>query len=139
MITVHDNNVYAINIRCEDKEIILHTEFLEKDPPEYIDIIFKNVIAHHFKHIWPGNILLNIKELDPDDFYSEYERDLKTARKFGLPISVESADIFKTGINENGLQIYGIDPSYGLSGWVISSGVAYLAKLEKRTFAKHDT
>jgi hypothetical protein len=135
MRSIHDNNVYAIDIRCEDKEIILRTEFLEKDLPEYTDVIFKNAIAHHFEHIWQGNILLDIEELDPQDFYSDYELELKNARKYGLPISVETADAFKVDVEEGGLKIYGIDPSYGFSGWVICSDIEYLDKEKKNTLA----
>ena len=70
MKSIHDNNIYAISIRCEEKIIILHTEYYEIDPPEYTDILFENAILHHFEHTREGNILLDIEEENPDDFYN---------------------------------------------------------------------
>lgn len=138
MRSIHDNNIYAINIWCEENEIILHTEFHERDPSEYTDIIFENAIAHYFEHVWEGNILLGIEEFNPIDFYNDYESRLKEDHKYGLPISVDSADIFSSEIKDKKLKIYVIDSSYGMSGWVICSKMGFKAVDNKRFLAYRD-
>jgi hypothetical protein len=124
---IHDNNIYAIDILCEAQKVILHTEYRYDEPAEYTDIIFSNAAAYQFEHIRQGNIVLDIEEFNPIEFYSDYAAALKEEDKYGLPISVKSADIFSAAITRNELKIYVIYSSYGMSGWIICS------KMELRT------
>ena len=135
MRSIHDNNIYRISIGCENKRIILHTEYSAIDPPEYTDVVFNNVICHHFEHIWEGNILLDIEDVDTNAFYTDYESWLKSEEKYGFPVSVSSIDKFESEISSKGLKIYIINPSYGMWGWVICSNVEYQAKDKKLSLA----
>jgi hypothetical protein len=135
MKSIHDNNVYAISIQCEEKVIILHTEYHHADPPEYTDILFDNAIFHHFEHVREGNILLDIEEADPTEFYNDHGIWLKNEQKFGVPISVESVDQFVSHIKTKGLKIYIINPSYGMWGWVICLKIKYKTKENKMPLA----
>jgi hypothetical protein len=42
----------------------LHTVFRDREPHEFTDIIFHDVMAHHFEHVLPGNILFDVEEAD---------------------------------------------------------------------------
>ena len=86
MISIHDNNVFAIDIRCEEKVIVLHTEFREGTLPECVDVVFSGVVAHRFDHVLDGNILLEITESQPGAFYEENSSYLREFQKYGLPI-----------------------------------------------------
>ena len=135
MRSIHDNNVFAINIHCEKKKIILHTEYYEGEDPEYTDVVFVNAIAHFFEHIWKGNILYGIEEFNPIDFYNDYESRLRFEHKYGFPISIESADIFSSEMHDKNLKTYIIDSSYGMSGWVICLKIKLRAKANKEPLA----
>ena len=63
--SVHDNHVYSYKVDCEHKTLILHTAFRDKEAPEFTDIVFNIVLAHHFEHVLPGNILFDVEEIDP--------------------------------------------------------------------------
>lgn len=135
MTSIHDNNVYAVNILCGDKKIILHTEFIEKEPFEYTDVIFSGVITHQFNNVWEGNILLDIEKQNPTEFYNYFESDLKQKREYGLRIPTESADLFSSGVESNKLKIFEIFSSYGLSGWVICKDMNFKERVYRKTEA----
>lgn len=126
MISIHDNNVFAIDIRCKERVIILHTEFREGRPPEYVDVVFSGVTAHHFNHVLDGNILFDITESPPQAFYEENKKYLREFRRYGLPINCDNSKIFEEQILKENLRIFEINPSYGLFGWVIAANLEYL-------------
>jgi hypothetical protein len=126
MISVHDNNVFAIDIRCEEKVIVLHTEFREGTPPEYVDVVFSGVVAHHFNHVLDGNILFDTTEETPQTFYEENKKYLREFRRYGLPINCDDSKAFVEQIIQQNLRIFEINPSYGLFGWVIAAKMEYV-------------
>ena len=126
MISIHDNNVYAIDIQCKEKAIILHTEFREGKLTEYVDVVFSGVTAHHFYHVLDGNILFDITESPPQNFYEENKKYLQEFSRYGLPINCDSSKIFEEQIKKENLRIFEINPTYGLSGWVIAENLEYL-------------
>ena len=60
--SVHDNIVYAYKVDCRHRLIVLHTAYRDREPQEFTDIVFKDVIAHHFEHVLQENILFDIEE-----------------------------------------------------------------------------
>ena len=128
MISIHDNNVFAIDIRCEEKVIVLHTEFREGTPPEYVDVVFSGVVAHHFNHVLDGNILLDITEWQPRAFYEENSRYLLEFQKYGLPIDCGNSETFVEHFIQANLRVFIIYASYGMSGWVIAENLEYVER-----------
>lgn len=41
--SIHDNNVYAYAVLCDERQIVLHTEFKEVAPAEHTDVIFNRL------------------------------------------------------------------------------------------------
>ena len=39
-ISVHDNFLISYEVLCQEREIYLHTAFLDREPHEYTDVIF---------------------------------------------------------------------------------------------------
>src|SRR5438105_7712303 len=62
--SVHDNFVYAYSVDCEGRRLVLHTAFRDREPHELTDVVFRDVVAHHFEHVLPGNILFGVEEAD---------------------------------------------------------------------------
>jgi hypothetical protein len=61
--SVHDNNVYAFAVLCEQRRIVLHTEYRDGGAEEYTDVVFDGVVAHHFEDVLEGNILFGVEEV----------------------------------------------------------------------------
>ena len=132
MKSLHDNNIYSIEIRCEKKTILLHTEFLEGEVPEYTDVIFNDVIWHQFQHILEGNILFDIEEWPPDNFFKEYKETLNTISRYGFPLDFNTVQEFCDVLSKKNMKIFIINSSYGLSGWLIAENMKLLPRSRKK-------
>ena len=121
MRSIHDNNIYSIEIRCEENIIILHTKLQEVDASEYTDIIFNGVVGHRFENVLDGNIILNVEEWEPEEFYAEFKTALQTYYKYGFSVNSSNLEGFSIAMLQRNLKAFVIDSSYGLSGWVISN------------------
>lgn len=110
----------------------LHTEFTENDPPEYTDVLFTGVVAHHFENTFSGNIILGIDEYSPLDFHEAFKSELEYQGRYGLPISVESASLFISEIENRSLKNFIVSSSYGMSGWIICANMEILERPNKR-------
>ena len=132
-LSVHDNNIYAYSVLAENRQIILHTEFNEKSPAEYTDVLFSGVVAHHFECSLQGNIVFDIDEVDVKAVLEEYAPLFQRLKNYGWPI-FEPARFFKTlsGIlRERGTHAYMVNSSLGLSGFVFASSVEYRQRESK--------
>ncbi len=45
--SIHDNIVYAFSVDCEGRRLVLHTAFRDREPQEFTDVNFRDVVAHH--------------------------------------------------------------------------------------------
>lgn len=120
MRSIHDNNIYSIEIRCEENIIILYTDYLRKDATEHTDIIFNGVMGHRFENVLKGNIILDIEEFEPEKFYTAFETALLSYGRYGFPLIFSDSESFCIAMLQKKLKSFVIDSSYGLSGWVIA-------------------
>ncbi|HEX8524538.1 MAG TPA: hypothetical protein VF669_19945 [Tepidisphaeraceae bacterium] len=120
--SVHDNVVYAYTIDCEGRRLVLHTAFTEREPWEFTDVVFRDVVAHHFEHVLPGNILFDVEETDVAALVRENERLLSESWRWGWPPVPYDGDLnaLVVGLNASGVRAYAVRSSYGLSGWVFA-------------------
>jgi hypothetical protein len=120
--SVHDNFVYGYSVDCEGRLLVLHTAYRDRKPHELTDVIFRDVVAHHFEHVLPGNILLDIEEADVAAVVRDNARQLADSWRHGWP-PVEyrgDLDALVTALKASGVRGYVILSSYGLSGWVFA-------------------
>jgi hypothetical protein len=120
--SVHDNNVYAYAVECERRRIVLYTEYRDGGVEEYTDVIFTSVVAHHFECVLPGNILFDIKEVEPEEIVG-HSADVFTRQKnYGWP-AIEYGDPqdLASILKQQGIRGFEIGSSYGLSGWVLAT------------------
>src|SRR5436190_5935403 len=83
--SVHDNVIYAYSVNCEQQQVILHTAFRDRQPHEFTDVVFRDVVAHHFEHVLKGNIVCDIEEVDVDWLVHNSERVLSDSWRYGWP------------------------------------------------------
>ena len=124
--SVHDNNLYAYAVICDQRQIMLHTEFVHGSATEYTDVVFSGVVAHYFEDVLSGNILFDINEVDPETIVRE-RADLFAGRKnYGWPDGIRYRDVDDlVGILRRlGVRGYEIGSSYGMSGWVLAAAMA---------------
>lgn len=67
-----------------------------------------------------GNIIFDITEENPDEFFKNHESDLQVYQKNGLRLNCSNPEHFINSLTLNGVSVYCNDPSYGLSGWIIA-------------------
>src|SRR3954470_13753245 len=83
-MSVHDNIIYAYVVNCEHRRLVLHTVYAIT-LPQYTDVIFTDVLAHHFEHVLPGNIIFDIQEVDTGYVVSSHAALFKLSWRYGWP------------------------------------------------------
>jgi hypothetical protein len=130
--SVHDNFVYAYSVDCEGRRLVLHTTFRDREPPEFTDIVFRDVVAHHFEHVLPGNILFDVVEADVAAVVRDNERLLAESWRYGWPPVEYRGDLnaLVEALKASSVRAYTIDSSCGLSGWVLAGACERLSRDE---------
>jgi hypothetical protein len=121
-VSVHDNLVYAYSVDCEGRRLTLHTAFRDREPHEFTDVVFVDVVAHLFEHVLPGNILFDVEEAEVDSVVRDNAALLADSWRYGWP-PVEydgKLDALIEALKAASVRAYVIGSSYGLSGWVLA-------------------
>ncbi len=130
MLSVHDNNVNAFSCDCDNRRIVLHTSFNEREPKQFTDVIFRDVLAHSFEHMLPGNILFDIREVTPDTIVDEYSEMFGKSWPYGWPIANTeyrgNLEYLKTWLREQTFRAFVIEASFGLCGWVFAQNCEFV-------------
>jgi hypothetical protein len=127
--SIHDSNVYAYFVACDQRRITLYTEYKAGPAPIFTDVVFEGVRAHHFRDVRDGNILFDIEEVDAEWLLKNESDDVLALMPYlRKPASCPGPSAFPTVIREDGLRIFAIGTSYGLDGWVIGTGMRLVAR-----------
>ena len=120
--SVHDNFIYAYSVDCEGRRVILHTAFRDGQPAELTDVVFREVVAHHFEHVLPGNILFDVEETDVAAIVKDNEPLLRSSWRYGWPPIEYGGDLdaLVAALKASSVRAYSIGSSCGLSGWVLA-------------------
>ena len=130
--SVHDNFVYGYSVDCESQRLILHTAYRDREPHEFTDVVFHDVVAHHCEHVLPGNILLGVDEVDVAALVRENGRVLAESWRYGWPPVEYRGDLeaLVAALRAAGVRGYEISASYGMSGWVLAGSCERLRRDE---------
>lgn len=115
-ISVHDCEIQSYEVSIENATIILHTNY-------DVTIIFHNVLTHHFEDVCYQNVIFDIEETNPEDFFKEYRSLLKSKKNYCWPIPYEHESELKSYLRNNSYIVYNIYPSIGLTGFVIAKSI----------------
>jgi hypothetical protein len=128
---VHDNQVYAQVVDYDACRIILHTVYATK-PPEFTDIVFAGVIAHHFEHeAFRGdgvlaNILFDAEESEVAAVLGRYAELLAGAMNHGWPVlEYDGLDDLAARLAAAGAKCFEIHSSFGLCGFVLAASMEF--------------
>jgi hypothetical protein len=130
--SVHDNIVYAYSVDCEGRRLVLHTAFRDREPQEFTDVIFRDVVAHRFEHVLPGNILFDVEEADVATVVRENEALLADSWRYGWPPLEYRGNLeaLVDALKSSAVRAYTIGSSYGLSGWVFAGSCERVSRGE---------
>jgi hypothetical protein len=130
--SVHDNFVYAYTVDCERRRVTLHTAFRDREPHEFTDVIFHDVIAHWFEHVLPGNILFDVAEQDLGSIVQAHAAVFNESWRWGWPPVEYRGDLelLTATLQAQSARAYSIGSSYGLSGWVLAGSCERLVRSE---------
>lgn len=114
--------MYGYTVDCDERRLVLHTAFRNHEPSEFTDVVFREVIAHHFEHVLPGNILFDIEEPDVAEFVQRNAEVFADSWRFGWPPVTYGGDLSRLteALKSASVRAYLIGSSYGLSGWVLA-------------------
>lgn len=126
-LSVHDNLLVSYEVRCEERTIILHTEYRVDDKPtEFTKVVFEGVRAYHLQNDAFGNIIFDLSEIPVEQFLNRYGTEMsELARMTGsLGKWVEALDSAPTYLREQEIKGFELSASLGLSGWILAKGMS---------------
>jgi hypothetical protein len=130
--SIHDNNVYAYAVHCEQRRIVLHTEYRDGRAEEYTDVVFSGVVAHHFESPLSGNILFDITQVEPGHIVQTWSDLFDRQKNHGWPaIEYDKPQELISILVGMGVRGYEIGSSYGLSGWVLATQMNLRQRMAK--------
>jgi hypothetical protein len=129
--SVHDNFIYAYQVDCEGRRIILHTAFRDREPVEFTDIVFKDVIAHHFQRVLPSNILFDVEEVGLSELIADNADIFTDTWRHGWPPLAYGGDLheLELALKSMSIRAFSISSSYGMSGWVLAGSSERVARI----------
>ena len=136
-LSIHDNDIYGYTVDCEGRRLVLHTAFRDRAPIEYTDIVFGDVLAHHFEHVLAGNILFDIEESDIATLVQDNKDLFADSWRYGWPPVEYNGDLNRLAyaLRAISTRAFTIESSYGLSGWVLATTCDRVSRKDPATVA----
>ncbi|EMJ96327.1 hypothetical protein [Leptospira alstonii] len=120
MSSIHDNFIQSYEVNLNAGEIIIHTIYLDQEPNEFTDIIFRGVVSHFFQDVGVNNIVFDIEESNSDFILEQFKNQLENRKKWNWPFLYDSEKEFIHYIESKHLKFFQIDSVCGLNGWVLA-------------------
>lgn len=127
---IHDNFVYAVSIRLDDRVLVLHTQYRDgAGPYDFTDVRFTGVSGHFFEDIIAPSILLDIEIVDIDWVVNQWREVFERGKKHGWPpLNHGSLDELCNILKLQKTIGYRVMGSCGLDGFVLASRVEFVAR-----------
>jgi hypothetical protein len=135
--SVHDNIVYAYVVNCEQRQLTLHTAYRDREPHEFTDLIFREVVAHFFENVLSNNILFDVEESGVASVVHAQAAIFKESWRWGWPPIEYNGDlaVLTATLQAQQVRAYSISSSYGLSGWILAGSYDQLSRSERARVA----
>lgn len=131
--SIHDNIIYAYSVLCEQRRLVLHTEYRSESVKEYTDVVFKGVVAHYFETVVQRNILFDVSEVSPEKIVREWADLFARQKAYRWPeIEYSDPQQLIAILRSRSIKAFEVGSSYGLSGWVLASSAELVPREAKR-------
>jgi hypothetical protein len=130
-INLHDNWIYAQSVDHDARVIVLHTVFAHAEPWEFSDVVFEEVLVHHFetqgmttRPPYPSNVLFDIEEEDVAITLERYREFILPKCRYGWPVGGwEDLGALAGLLTAQGHRCYHVHGTVGLDGFVVARGM----------------
>ena len=122
-LSIHDNLLISYEVRCDERTIVLRTEYRVKGKPsEFVNVIFEGVQGYSFENDAFGNIIFSLETIAIGQFLKDHGTEISESyRMAGAPGPwAESLETASTYLLEQKIQAFDLSSSLGLSGWVLA-------------------
>ena len=128
-ISVHDNFLVSDEVRGEQREIWLRTEFRESQPIENTDVVFRGVEAYCFYHDNFQTIIFDITETPADDILAEESALFEEGRCYGWPgVWNDSEAAMRAHLTQRGVRGFSLSSSFGMCGWILAASMETIVR-----------
>jgi hypothetical protein len=131
--SVHDNFIYGYVVNCEQRRLTLHTAYRDREPHEFTDLIFREVVAHNFDHVLSSNILFDVEEDDVASIVQAQAHVFTDSWRWGWPPIEYNGNlaILTATLQDLQTHAFAISSSYGLSGWILAGSFEQVSRGEQ--------
>jgi hypothetical protein len=122
-LSVHDNRLIGYEVHCQNRRIVLHTEYL--DAPEYhesTDVVFHDVTCYFFENDSEfGTIIFGIDDVSALDIYDQNIQRFLDNLCYGWPGNwAKSRETAATYFDDHQVCGFELTSSCGMTGWVLA-------------------
>jgi hypothetical protein len=126
--SLHDNWIYAHCVDHDSRLIVLYTLYPHGDTWEYTDVIFEEVLVHHFEtqcmsdgSAYPSNVLFDIETEDSKITLGRYWDFIVSKRNYSWPVSgwANLEDLAQL-LARDGHSCFHVHGTAGLDGFVFA-------------------
>ncbi|MBK7878641.1 MAG: hypothetical protein IPJ77_23535 [Planctomycetes bacterium] len=121
---LHDWIIHAYEYWGDKAVLVLHARSSDASSARLADVVFEGVDGHHFEHVLDGNIVFDLREIDPEPFVASWSDLFARSLSYGFPCPRYSGSDVTTlpaYIRSRGLHCYALSTSYGMYGFVIAN------------------
>jgi hypothetical protein len=119
--SVHDNHLVAYTVLAKEKKIILQTEFRDREPHEFTDVVFEEVLAYDFHGDLFATIIFDVEEVDLSALLKEHAAMFEDGWRYGWPRGWEKEkEEIEAFARRLEMRAFELSSSYGMSGWVLA-------------------
>lgn len=132
-ISVHDNFIYAYTVDCKSQRIVLHAAYLDNEPHEWTDLVFRDVVAHHFEHVQSDNIIFDVEEDDLTSVVNANADLFRDSWRYCWPPVEYAGDlqVLISKLQAALVRAFVINSSFGMHGWVLAGNYERVTRTEK--------
>ena len=128
-ISVHDNHLVAYTVLAKEKKIVLQTEFRDREPHEFTDVVFEEVLAYDFEGDLFGCIIFDVKEVDLAALLREHAAKFEDGWRYGWPCGWEKEkEEIEAYVRRMEMRAFELSSSYGMGGWVLARRMSKIRK-----------
>ena len=128
-ISVHDNHLVAYTVLAKEKKIVFQTEFRDREPYEFTDVVVEEVLAYEFENDLFGAIIFDVKEVDLSALLKEKAAMFDDGWRYGWPRGwekeKEEIEVFARRLE---MRAFKLSSSYGMSGWILARCMCKIKK-----------
>jgi hypothetical protein len=125
-LSVHDNIVTGYTVLCNRKELVICTEFRERQTYEKTNIVFRGVEAYFLTGDNMQSILFDVTECTIEHILNQYSSEFISGAEYDWPGPWnESIDSCRRYFFEHQCKGWLINSSYGISGFVVANEMKF--------------